>query len=266
MAPIKQRGFTIIELTLYLGVAGLLLASMMVGITVSVKRQRFADSVNATQGFLQQQFNETQNTLNDRVAQVCDNATPGSGGIETQTRGASKCLIAGKLLDIRPTPAGSEGTIAVHNVLIKADLPADYATLPGGDVELFQNQLNTTVVENALNDTTFRVPWGAELPQLRYGSTPLASSDIRYIALLRSPVSGSIGLYYMVSTADLSTPSQVIGDSDLRPFAPNEAARVCINSVDISTAKALLKISPVSSQDSVTTHFDDDVEKNNWCP
>ncbi len=63
----SQRGFTIIEVTLYLGVAALLLASMMTGITLAINRQRFSDSANSTQSFLQKQFNETQNTLNDRA-------------------------------------------------------------------------------------------------------------------------------------------------------------------------------------------------------
>lgn len=267
MTGSKQDGFTIIEATLYLGVAALLLGSMMAGITLAVQRQRFSDSVNATQGFLQQQFNETQNTINERANGVpCKDAQPGTGGPGTESRGASKCLVVGKILDFGPTAAGSDSTITTHDVLIKSELPEDYATFSGGDLGLFQTELETRAVQNSLNDTVFKVPWGARLPQLNIGdASPPPDSDIRYIALLRSPVSGSTALYYLENFSGDMAAIQAIG-GDLKAFSPDQAARVCVNSVELSSAKSLLKIAAVGSQDGVTTHFDNDPERLNWCP
>lgn len=267
----KQHGFTIIETMLYLGVSALLLAGLLGGVTIAIQRQRFSDSVATTQGFVQQQFNETQNTLNNRPGtESCQAGTPGSGNPAQASRGASQCLVAGKLLDFAPSGAGGAGHIRTHNVLIGANVSDDYTNYTGGDIGLFQskgaNGLNTTVVQNPANDATFDVPWGASLPQLYFnGSSPKNGTPIRYIALLRSPISGSISLYYLTKTSDLADNSEPLA-STLRAFAADQAARVCINSADISTAKALLKIAAIGTQDGVTTHFDNDPEQTAWCP
>lgn len=99
-----SRGFTIIEVMLFLGIAGVLAVGILVGSSVSIGQQRYRDAVSSFKTSLQEGYNQTANTLNDRGGEEsCANGvviTPPDTVPNPQARGTSNCLMMGRVLRI----------------------------------------------------------------------------------------------------------------------------------------------------------------------
>jgi type II secretory pathway pseudopilin PulG len=61
-----QKGFTLIEVLLFLAVSTLIVVALMAGVSQSVTRQRYQDSVQSLNEFLRLQYNEVITTDNSR--------------------------------------------------------------------------------------------------------------------------------------------------------------------------------------------------------
>ena len=256
-----QRGFTIIEISLFFAVSSLLLFTLMVGITIAVQRQRFTDSVNSAQSFLQQQYNETQTTINNRSSLACGDAV---------SRGTSDCLVIGKIIDLLPANNNSDDNrFNSYNVTADATLPSNANAL---DNVTLLNQLHPTAVREQTNDQEYIVAWGAQIRLLRDSegdgnNDTSAGSAVRYLLILRSPTSGLMQTYELNSmndifsandTEDLSGRISLLGGSSER------AIKACVTSADLIGVNALLTIEESGTQDGVTTAFDTD-EAREWC-
>ena len=93
MRVMKQRGFTIIEVMLFLAISGLLTAGIMIGTGVAINAQRYKDAVATLQSDIQQQFEDAVAIKNDREG---SDSSFGCGG----ERGQSNCVLMGKLMTI----------------------------------------------------------------------------------------------------------------------------------------------------------------------
>lgn len=267
----KQTGFTIIEVTLVLAISSLMLLLMMTGITLAVQRQRFSDSVNGTQSYVQQQFNYTQNVINNRSATSCDPSNPGDllAG-DPSVRGASDCLIIGKLIEIRTGP--EETNISSYDVVganIDPNIPPYDAY---SDLELIR-AINPTVVKQPTPGSDYIVPWGAQVSALKDAdSTGGNDSPTPFIAMLRSPRSGVIHVYKLaIAQADFATSGDTtrrlstnISDGNIAEIT-NDSIKMCLSSADLVDYRAMLEIIPSGSQDGVVAHFDDAAKENYPC-
>lgn len=258
------RGFTIIELSLVLAISSLLLLLMMTGITLAVQRQRFSDSVNGTQGFIQRQFNFVQNTINNRPDSSCDPDNPGVplGGGAAEGRGSSACLVLGKLLDIEKSAGDDESRVTAYDVIGKDVDVDDDAYRDLTDLELLSS-VKPTAVKQPGSDSRYVVPWGAHISDIWDANTVSNGPEVRYIVLLRSPRTGVIHVYRIGTpigtgnlTADATLLAQNPGNSSLKEIT-NGSVKMCLASVDLSNFNAMLEVIPSGSQDGVTTHFDD---------
>lgn len=273
MGTQTNTGFTIIEVTLVLAISSLLLLMMMTGITLAVQRQRFSDSVNGSQSFLQEQFNATQNTINNRTTGLCGDPTdPGAAlPLDTSTRGASGCIILGKLIDIQKATGSQESTMTAYDVLaqnVDPDVPP-YDTM--SDLDLISN-IEPTVIGSAESNTIYTVPWGAQINYIRDATTILNGSPVQDVALLRSPRTGIIHVYEIdlthVPSIAAAGPTPLYsgpGHSYIQEIA-NGSVKMCINSVDLVSDSALLQITPTSSQDGIVTDFDGSAKAAYQCP
>jgi type II secretory pathway pseudopilin PulG len=71
----SDRGFTVIEVMLFLAVTGALAVGILVGAGVSIGQQRYRDSVNSLKSTIQDRYNQTTNVVNSRGgAWVCDSS------------------------------------------------------------------------------------------------------------------------------------------------------------------------------------------------
>lgn len=262
----KNNGFTILETTLVLAISSLLLILMLTGVTLAVQRQRFSDSVNGSQSFIQQQFNFTQNTTNDRPLGSCDPDNPGQplGGIG-DVRGSSGCLIIGKLLQLTASSGDDESHIIAYDV-IGADVDVeDAAHKDLSDLELI-NSITPTAIEP--NSSDYSVPWGAHLSNIKDSNSISIGSDLRYVALLRSPRSGVIHVYKIgnpLATQVLVLPQNLAAGSPPSIQEINTSVKMCLTSVDFASYGAMLEIMPTGSQDGVATYFDNAAKEAYGC-
>ena len=269
MNPRKDSGFTIIEVTLVFAISSLLLLLMMTGITLAVQRQRFSDSVNGTQSFLQQQFNLTQNTINDRSESSCDPSNPGDLlPADASGRGASDCLIIGKLIEIDQTTEEDESMISSYDVVAEnVDTEADaYREL--SDIDLIR-AVKPTAIKRSAPDANYIVPWGAEVRDVKDSNdTGSISSTIRFVALLRSPRSGIIHTYKIANDLTEFTSSadnnRQLSSANIQEIA-NGSVKMCMTSIDLANFGGMLEIKPTGSQDGEVAHFDEAAKEAYAC-
>lgn len=88
-----QRGFTIIEVLLFLSISGLLMALLFVGTGIAIQRQQYQDTIQSFASFLRGQYAAMVSVENDNEAgEKCpiDNMQA--------ARGQSNCVIVGRYL------------------------------------------------------------------------------------------------------------------------------------------------------------------------
>lgn len=198
-----RHGFTIIETVLFLGVTGLMIATMFIGIGSSVGAQRYRDSVESFKSLLQQQYADLGSVQNSREGRwVCavsgNNLTAISdttGTASATPRGQASCDIVGRYVAIEG------GDVRVYTVL------AQKRSSPSLTADTDISKLAANYVLGVTTDSTVetsQLEWGARIAWPT-GSNPLdAGSGDRKIGLLfiRSPDSGGT---YTFSTDDVAS-------------------------------------------------------------
>src|SRR5438105_2995852 len=108
---VKQAGFTIIEVMLFLAVSAGLSAAIFGTSMLNINQQRYIDAVKSSKALLQEQYINTirvQNP-NDTNSECLD----ASGNTQTSTTGANDyCLVVGKLISVS---GGS--SIVIRNIV-----------------------------------------------------------------------------------------------------------------------------------------------------
>lgn len=179
----NTHGFTIIEVMLFLAVTGLLAIGILAGSGVAIGQQRYRDSVNSMKSLLQEQYNQTSNTVNSRPGdEACSNAVvvePPASVPSPQARGTSDCLIMGKLVVV-----GADGKQLTASSVI-GYRTSDTADVEATDIaELTTNYVLGVSPDGQLNDT---VEWDARIVEPK-STTAFPVS----ILVIRSPLGGSV--------------------------------------------------------------------------
>ncbi|HEY0965214.1 MAG TPA: type II secretion system protein [Candidatus Saccharimonadales bacterium] len=202
MGKATQRGFTIIEVMLFLAISGLLAALLMTGWVSRVNTERYRDSVVTLQSFLQQQYNLVYNVENERSSELqCTSdaeAEPGS-----EPRGQSDCVLLGRFISVKTT--GQNGTKLTVQPIIGYEAPIPASPQPSSLLELLGEEhykAKVTSVDLGLSSSELTVPWGAEFDNENGASF---GEDFS-IAIIRSPLDGTAHTYATTtSTDDLNT-------------------------------------------------------------
>lgn len=181
MGSKTNNGFTIIEVMLFLAVTGALAVAILVGAGVSIGQQRYRDSVNSLKSFVQTQYNEVTNVINDRDKNwTCDangNVTANQNG-SGEPRGTSNCVILGRFITVDDT-----GTKLSSSDVIGYRHPN--AATAGSDIAELRTNYDLTL--SPINPETTEISWGAQVVQPKT-TTPMPISML----ILRSPLSGSV--------------------------------------------------------------------------
>jgi hypothetical protein len=172
---------------LFLAVTGTLAAAILAGSGIAISQQRYRDSVSSLKSYIQQQYSEVTNVMNDRdKSWSCDglgsvSQTVPSGG---EARGTSDCVILGRYMTIDAT-----GTkLAASNVIGFRNAGATDAAS-----DIAEITTNYKLGISPIDAETDEVSWGAQVVKQK-SSTPMPLT----VLVLRSPLSGSI----MTFTAD----------------------------------------------------------------
>lgn len=89
----QQKGFTIIEVVLFLAIAGLLAMGLFVGAGAAIQQQQYRDAVQSYAGFLRSQYDRVINVENAR-----SEAAPSECGGSANERGRSGCVVVGRYI------------------------------------------------------------------------------------------------------------------------------------------------------------------------
>lgn len=189
----KRAGFTIIEVILFLGVSSALAAAVLIGMGSGINSQRYKDTVNSLQVFLQEQYTETAHVSNVRAGNLqCVTAGTRLSVEETATDaeelGASECVVVGKVIQVEDS-----GEISATNIV---------ATIPTDGV--YSNDTDALGAATFGIDTTskreYPIAWGGEVAVSTLGDDGSTQSSNR-VYILRSPLSGAVMTYHSAATS-----------------------------------------------------------------
>jgi prepilin-type N-terminal cleavage/methylation domain-containing protein len=195
-----KQGFTIIETMLVLAVTGVLIATLLVGLTSSINVQRYKDSVGSFKDLLQGEYSSVDNVTNDHPAQEAEScgpgaiATPNVGGVDP---GQSDCVIMGRYISV-VNDTVSQGTILGYQ---KSTTPTT------NDISDITTNYDLGISTDSIETSTLE--WGAQIAWPASGvdtapSTAVPAPPNRAIGILilRSPSSGTT---YTFTTNNVTT-------------------------------------------------------------
>lgn len=227
MATVMTRGFTIIELMLFLGITGAIFAALMIGVNNNITQQHYKESVQNYGALLQNQYSEVANTRMQRddnlscglnvAGRVEVTTTNGSGDLPGGPSRTPACVILGRAVQIERVNGGTLGAndngSIIHIYPVIGMEPNVEESL--SDIETLVSY-NPNITDQ-FNQITTRVEWGSNLKLL--GGQ---SSEVSFL-ILRSPASGLVRVF--ASDEPLkSVISEMIN--------PQNAMRVVTNCVD----------------------------------
>lgn len=161
-----KRGFTIIEVVLFLAISGGLAAALILGTGAAIQRQQYKDSVQSYANFLTTQYSRVVSVENDRS----DDEKCSIDGASLENRGQSDCVIVGRYISTEDSTAGKEGRV--------------YQTYPVYSLGRGENRQYS--IGNS--DGKYQVTWSA---RTRFANQP-SSDTIMSILMYRDPDNGSI--------------------------------------------------------------------------
>jgi type II secretory pathway pseudopilin PulG len=253
MAKSTERGFTIIEVVLFLAITGGLFAALMLGVNSGITQQRYLDSVRSYKALLQNQYSEVLNTRNGNVDQKCSLANDGT--IDSTgpllTKGTSKCVILGRAIRIE------NGNNVVTSSVTGYDVVGQDSDNNGTDDS---TQVATSDDVTALKLYRFKVAdFDKESVELDWGSylTPLPTisgspESTAVILILRSPATGLIRI--LTSPKSLSNYNDLSGAVDRGDLSITRKLENCIKGDSGLLPKQSITIDPsIASPDAVMT-------------
>jgi len=236
------RGFTIIEVMLFLAISGVMVAALLGGWTLMINTQRYKDSVDTVYGYIQDQYNLVYNVENERSTSLsCADAQITEGGVGSP-RGQSDCVLMGRYVKV------TDGA-KLRSYAVVGREPT--GGVSGTDTEQIRQYRPTVVAQSiGLTEVEQSVPWGAVLqkPGIQTGWNG-------QILLLRSPGSGVVHRY--VVEGGRMDPS--ITPGDINTVHEAQAATFCFDAgVPVQGGKQVVVIGAyASSRNSVETKGSD---------
>ena len=230
MTTDSARGFTIIEVILFLAISGAIFSVLMIGVGTGIAQQRYIESVRSFKTLLQNEFDEVQNTRNGETADIhCD---PSSRTVveglasRTPSRGSSSCVMLGRAIQL----TNGSSTVKVSSVVGFEDAASMAATADNQDdvsaLQAITPQFGTFQAEDLVLD------WGS------YLRLPGESSGaVVTILIMRSPSSGNVRVFASTDTAA----NNIISDAN-----SGEAAMVdgCIIADGVVLPHQLVRVNP----------------------
>ena len=185
-----NSGFTIIEVSLFLAISGLLSIGILVGLSATIQSHRYKDSVASLQSYLQHQFSKVENLENSREGSEYCNNNAQTSTISSERRGTSECVVVGRYIALEGQSASSYSVVAMGS--------SDEQLNDIEDLKQYKIKIDE------LAPTEEEMRWGGSIV------TPKSSTGGReplniYLLIIRSPKSGYI--YTFSSSNDVGRTS-----------------------------------------------------------
>lgn len=228
---VRQQGYTVIEVTLFLAVSGMLFLVAIFATGNTIRNFRFTDSGNSLEAYVQKQYDNVLNGVNPRGNTVsCTNSVVTAG---SQTPGTSNCLFMGKLLLFEL----GEHRLTSYDIVGTEPANVNFNQTDEQLIASYQPKVVTNV-----GAEDYSIPWQAFISGVRRMSTADASPiATNALAIIRSPVSSRIVSYTYKEPS--STP--VIDVTTVANNAATNANKItnfCLTSADLASSKAKLVV------------------------
>lgn len=234
----QQAGYTIVEVTLFLAISGLLFMVAILATGNTIRSVRFSDSGKSLAAYIQKQYDNVLNGVNPRDNQItCASGTVSPG---TQKPGTSNCFLMGKLVVFKQ----NEYRLTTYNILGTEPSNVDFGK---SDEALIQDYAPQVVTNTGVD--TYDIPWQAYISGIKRTGDGLAANAL---ALIRSPRSTRIVPYTYQQSGD--TPAQnLMGNASIQSGKPTN---YCVTSADGFGAPAKLVVSEGSNQQAAQIVFE----------
>ena len=167
-----QKGFTIIEVMLFLAVSGALAAGVLGSSSVAINNQRYVDATNSFKSLIQGEMVASTRVVNDaseKTSCLWDQVYNGSS--EKQAIGTSDCVIMGRALGVK-----NGQDVITTNIIGK---PASSSDVYANDTEAI-NAFRPII--DGTNQKNTELNW----------DTHIKNNESFIVYILRSPQSGNI--------------------------------------------------------------------------
>lgn len=243
----EESGYTIIEVSLFLAVSGLLVLVAFIGTGATIQASRFTDSSRSLHAYVQKQYDNILNGVNTRTGEETCNAGVVDTGTDEEP-GTTNCLLLGKLMVM---DTGSN-VVNTYNIVGSEPATPDYNK---SDEELIYD-FQPSIVRNVGVDT-YQIPWGANISGSK---RQVDSQAVDAFAMIRSPRSTRVVTYvYEEPSSSYSLASLV------NPAAPanannfntaNNTSNFCLQSADGFGVRSKLTVTGGQGQEAVRLTFD----------
>ena len=174
----KRRGFTLIEVALFLALTGVLFTMVIVGVSDAVYSQRYNDSVQGFAEFLKTVYSGVENVQNYVSSGRSDKAIYG------------KLVVFGAEVDLTGAEVSDSNTIYVYNVIGNASgsgVNSLVEALQAVNVNVFEGENDYGFYEFAGIVESYTPKWSAEIQK-----TDSNDKFTGAILIVRHPGSGTI--------------------------------------------------------------------------
>lgn len=245
MRTVVERGFTVIELMLFLAISGLLFAALMIGVGANINQQRYRNDVADFKALLQNQYAEVLTPQNARGSGTsCGDAGSGkpvisqNAATSINNRAATECIILGKSITI-----DNGLTITISNLVgFESNAAMDSMNDSDNEVDVLKafNPINSIIDQQVVNlDETLK---------LKSVRSALSAT----ILVARSPVSGLLKVYW---GSGVISPVNVLSNvltSPLEICVGNSADASSIPVQIVTLNPTIASASGISSKDAVS--------------
>lgn len=206
MKASTSSGFTVIEVVLFLVVSSALTIGIFSAVTMSIDEQKYRDTLTGVQSKISSQFNQATHVINSR------NNKSGVDCGNTTNRGASNCIVIGRLVEVGKNNIVTSSLIATakNDGVVNDGIPDEIANSSTADdpstVEGYFGLYNITSDKDNSAET-YQLPWEAQI-------NGIGDEQKLMIVILRSPETGQIYTYsQQVAVGDVAY-SSVITDAN----------------------------------------------------
>ena len=239
----RQSGFTVTEVTLFLGFTAMLFLITLVGTGAFVREARFGDSIHRLESYLQAQYDEVVSGVNPRPDTVSCNTTGVVTGLNSQPGTSQQCLLMGKMIQF---DAGSD-TVNTYYIVGTEPVTVD-STLP---VSSIISLYAPRVVPDVGKDS-FVSPWKTTFVQGKRSTMP---DDADAVAFIRSPYSSQVITYVFrfVAFGAFGGPGGPVGNP---ASSTGTTSSFCFRSADDGNKIAAIQIANGQGSNIISTKFD----------
>lgn len=239
MKGASVEGYTVVEVSLFLAVSGLLFLIALFGTGNTIRSVRFTDSGRSLTAFMQKQYDSLIAGVNTRPNTVsCAGGVIGPG---SQTPGTSNCLLMGKLILFNP----GDYKVNVYSIVGTEPASVDYNQTDEDLIVDFAPQVVPSV-----GTEEYDIPWEAYISDIRRTSDNQATNGL---VLIRSPRSTRVINYTYKPVLPLDNNLNSVVNTATNA---NRTTNFCIKNADGLGAPAKIVVNDAPNQTAVSIKFD----------